>query len=285
MAVFPADHAHQAFRELALSLVTLEAFVAPHIELEVVIYTTRRFVASLSAHCDQLDLNCRLIAIDEREQGAADQAFASSLQHLTLVDRICVVRMLSDAELLNPSRYRLLLGADVFFLEPPTEVIDFARGGTGVLYMQDHLSTKGPYRIRYFEGDTLESFLGDFCCLSPGVQFGREAVMDCLRMIDAWPTEPSRYDPPLPGVTTPEQHAASILLARFAGRALPTERYAHIVEGECVMHTHTLFDVLVHLAPSVRHRYAETLGFRRVRLVAPKGQIYLQPREDAQASA
>lgn len=85
-----------------------------------------------------------------------------------------------------------------------------------------------------------------------------------MKMIDRWPLEPSRYDPPIPMATTPEQHAAAILLYPFGGQALPSNRYAHIqYHGSlAVLHTHDVGVVLKHLGEEAVGRFTAITGFQ-----------------------
>lgn len=270
-AFFAADQSNpKLYSELALSLLTVDRHVAPYLDITVRIHTISPFVAAAEALCRHFSFPFEVVALDRIEGGRFEEnaEFANALGNLTEIDRFCVIRMLSDFALLDDDGFRLLIGADVFFLDCPQEVFAFVWGpgdGKRVLYMQDlHSFSGAEYGIRYYHPPALPSLLGDFYCLAPGVKLSRSAITGCLKMIDAWPTTPSRFVPSTGGATAPEQQAAAILLQRFGGEALPAARYAHIHAHPdlAVLHTHNIADVFRRLGPWSVEAFQEITGFK-----------------------
>jgi hypothetical protein len=270
-AFFAADRTNpKLYSELALSLMTLDRHVAPYLDLVVRIHTIGPYVAAAEKLCANFSFRSEVVALDRVIGGRFEEnaEFANSLSNLTEVDRFCVIRMLSDFALLDDDGFRLLIGTDIFFLDCPQEVFAFVWGpgdGNRVLYMQDlHSFSGAEYGIRYYHPPALPSLLGDFYCLAPGVKLSRSAITGCLKMIDVWPTSPSRFVPPTDGATAPEQQAAAILLQRFGGEALPAERYAHIRGHSdlAVLHTHDIAEVFRRLGPWSIETFQEITGFK-----------------------
>ena len=253
-AFFPLTGTERREIELGLSLVTLEQKLSPYLSLCVVIYTLSAYKQSYLDLCARCAFSSQVIALDEEH--AADfarwQAIASKIRNKTAADQHCIVRMLADFRLLPSDAHRLLIGCDVFFLDVPQELLRFVWNENkkgGVLYLTDAYSFAGvPYRLRYYHPPILDGLLGDFYCLAPGVHLTEESIHGCLKMIDAWPTGPKRWEPELAydGTHACEQQAAAILLQPFGGEPLPTERYSHITQhsGMAVLHSHGFEDVL-----------------------------------------
>ena len=261
-------HNRKYYNELTLSLITLERFVCNFINVEVIIYTLSQYQKSIEKLISYFSLRFRIIVldIDLPEKYAENREFANSLSNMSDVDRLCVMRMLTDFYILDNNAYRLLIGTDIFFLDCPQELLSFVWGGGAnrdakVLYMRDMYTFAGKeYKIRYFHPPILNGLLGDFYCLAPGVSLEQEAIKGCLKMIETWPVIPSRFDPPLPeNVTTPEQHAAAILLYPFGGEALPSDRYSHIsnLHSLSVLHTHTISHAIQHLDNSFNEKFIQ----------------------------
>jgi hypothetical protein len=263
-AFYNADKSNEKYKaELALSLLTVELFLSPYIDTKIVIYTLSQYKPSFERLCLNYKVDIDVIDIDVRlgDRHIENANFAGSIVNSSEVDRICVVRMLTDFEILDKTAYRLLIGSDVFFLSVPQDVLSYVWGPSPdkkVLFMQDLYTFSGAeYSIRYYNPPILKSLLGDFYCLAPGVELRRDAITGCMKMIDAWPTVPSRYDPPIDSATTPEQHAAAILLYPFGGQALPSNRYSHVRyhKGLSVLHTHDIAAALNHLGDGVMRRF------------------------------
>ena len=253
-AFFPLAGSERREIELGLSLVMLEHKVSRYLSLSVVIYTLAAYKQAYIELCNQFTFPSRVIALDEEyvSEFARWQEISSEIQNKTTADQHCIVRMLADFHILPKDAHRLLIGCDVFFLDVPQEVLRFVWNENkrcGVLYLVDGYSFAGvPYRLRYYHPPILDGLLGDFYCLAPGVHLGEDAIHGCLKMIDAWPTGPKRWEPELSYDQTHacEQQATAILLQPFGGEPLPTERYSHIVQhpGMAVLHSHGFEDVL-----------------------------------------
>ena len=253
-------------RELLVSLATIEFYVLPYVDLTIVLYCRSDDEAAYSRLLNAFQFNWRLHKLEDGTQAVSDLAFAQSLVHCEAVDRLCVLRMINDFRVLDPKAHRLLLGTDVFFLGVPDELLKFSwtdHPVLKVLYMVDTSTFRGdPYRLRYYTGEILEGLLGDFYCLAPGVGLRQDAIRGCLRMVDEWPAEPSRYVPAVDFRSTQcEQQAAAILLHQFGGEALKPSRYGHIAigPGSVVVHTHDLGAVLARLPQVVVQRCQQIL--------------------------
>lgn len=255
------------YRELALSLVTLQHFVAAYADVSVVLYVKSKHKEKFAKLISLFDFECELVAPEEGPHFAADYQFAQSVTHCEEVDRICIRRMLTDFRDLNINDHRLLLGSDVFFLAIPDDLLQFYWSYSGenrILYMADTTNFRGsPYKLRFFNAPILEGLLGDFYLLAPGVSLAEKSIKQCLRLIDSWPVSQSRY---VPGIdyrsTQSEQQAASILLQPFGGKMLAPERYSHSLIGpdSIVVHTHALNDVIPRLPQIVIDRFMVALS-------------------------
>ena len=253
-AFFPLIGTERREIELGLSMVTLEHKVSRYLPISVVIYTLAAYKQAYNALCSQFTFPSRVIALDEEyaSEFARWQEIASEIQNKTTADQHCIIRMLADFHILPREAHRLLIGCDVFFLDVPQEVLRFVWNGNkkdGVLYLVDRYSFAGvPYRLRFYHPPILDGLLGDFYCLAPGVRLAEDAIHGCLKMIDAWPTGPKRWEPELSYNETHacEQQAAAILLQPFGGEPLPAPRYSHItqVPEMAVLHSHSAEDVL-----------------------------------------
>lgn len=235
------------YNELTLSLITLKNFVFKFTDVEIVFYTLSQYHKAIERLMSYFTFNFKIIVLDVdfSEKYAKNREFANSLSNLTDVDRSCVVRMLTDFDVLDKNTYRLLIGTDIFFLKCPQELLSFVWSGDAkrdskVIYMMDVNTFAGQrYKLRYYNPPILNGLLGDFYCLAPGVSLSQDAIKGCLKMIDDWPVSPSRYDPAINETwTTPEQQAAAILLYPFGGEALSPDRYSHWIYKESLAAIH-----------------------------------------------
>jgi hypothetical protein len=253
-AFFPISGSEQMAMELALSLVTLERQVAPYVDICVIIYTLSAHKESHLGFCANFKFSTRVIALDAEyiEEFSRWQQIATEIKNKTATDQLCIIRMLADFHILPADAHRLLIGCDIFFLDIPQEVLRFVwdqEKEAKVLYMMDVYSFAGvPYRLRHYKPPILEGLLGDFYCLAPGVQLKEKTIHGCLKMIDAWPTGPGRWDPEIiyPLTHGCEQQATAILLQTFGGQALPRQRYSHICQlaSLAVLHTHRIDNII-----------------------------------------
>lgn len=266
-AMFTETSHPRAYAELAWSLAGLELYLAPYAQLHVEVFTSREARPSLARLLEATRLAHRLTAVDEEDAAAYAfaQSFAQEIRTASPVDRICIARMLTDFRLLPADRHRLLLGADVFFVGVPDELLAYAweeRPRAGVAYAVDVTSFKGKrYGLRYWHGPLLRGLLGDLYCLAPGVTLSGDVIRSCLRLVDSWPRA-RRFDPAIDDeLTVCEQQAAAILLAPFGGLELPPERYTHYRwhDGAVALHTHDLGAVEKRASPAHRARAAELL--------------------------
>lgn len=272
--------------ELALSLTTLDAYVGPYIPMRVIIYTLERFKPYLTRLCSSFRFEHRVVALDRDHPDlyARNTEFAATIKNCLPVDRICINRMLCDFELLPADTHRLLIGTDIFFLDVPQEVLAFVWSEDPkekVLYAFDNTTFGGvKYKLTHYRPPILEGLLGDFYCLAPGVRLRRDSIIGCLRMIDAWPTTPNRYQPPfLDVVNACEQQATAILLQQFGGITLPQERYSHwhYTPSVAVLHTHDVSKAVTNSKPEVIERYL-SLPHVRERLVPQEARTGNPPR-------
>lgn len=256
-AMFTRESHPGAYAELAHSLAGVQLHVAPYAPARVIVYTSPAAEPSVRRLLARTELAHELLVLDPGADAAfaEAQAFAASIATATPVDRICIARMLTDFRLLPADGHRLLLGADVVFLDVPDELLEFAwqqRPRAGVAYAVDTVTFGGRrYRLRYWRGQLLDGLLGDLYCLAPGVSVPAEAVRGALRVIDSWPVE-RRYDPAIdPSWITCEQQAAAMVLAPFGGQELPPERYSHRKwrRGMAALHTHDLGRLPRYLKP------------------------------------
>ncbi|MCP1216157.1 hypothetical protein NKW53_08785 [Acetobacter orientalis] len=274
-AFFNADiSSGNKYFELVISLMTVNKFLQPYVGLKVIIYTMHSYKKSFEVLLEKYGFSYEVWDLDAMHPQFWHNSveFSKSLSNLTEIDKICTVRMLSDFHLLDKNAYRLLIGADVYFLGIPDEVLGFVWSGSAekkekILYMRDMYTFGGfEYKIRHWAGEHLSGLLGDFYCLAPEVTLDVSAVQGCLRMIDSWPVVPSRYDPTPPhnlsGVTTPEQQAASLLLAPFGGTKLPANRYSHYqyFPELVLLHSHTLAFPLTHLGDEFVREFVAIIG-------------------------
>lgn len=225
--------------EFAFSLLSLKKNVAAYIPCHIVIYTASEFrprlqwLMELTGHENVSFVGLRTTQTER---------LAGALQNLTAIDRICVMRLLTDftrLDTLTDSRSpRLLVGTDIYFLRPPVEVLKFVSNGRTrereptVLYMIDNFNFRGlPYRLRYWSGQLIPGLLGDFYCVDPGVRLEGAEIEKTLRIIDEWPRADRWVPRPPRGmkdlVHACDQQAASILLARYRSQQLPSKRYQH----------------------------------------------------------
>ncbi len=266
-ALFPSDPTQASLKELVLSLTTLEAHVAPYVDLKVILYVSRSDLRSYERVTRRFPLPITLLPLDDLADFAADVEFANGIQHCETVDRICILRLLNDFRHIPVSANRLFVGCDVFFVAPPDEILSacWSTSRTGdLLYMVDgHTFGGAMYTLRHFHGPHLAGLLGDFYYLPPRVALSEAAIKGCLRLVDGWPAQECRYVPAIHYRSTQsEQQALSILLAQARARPLPTERYSHIAAraGMAVVHTHDLESVLNLLPPPVTERFHATLS-------------------------
>ncbi len=230
------------YGEFCLSAASVKHFLAPYVDLSIVLYTLPEYAESVQRVLNQLDLRHEIELLDNVE----DAQFADSIEHCQPIDRICIRRMLQDFRALDDDSFRLLMGTDCFLLGVPDEVISFTwnpRRERMVLYAQDVTTFGGvPYKLRYWRGRLLDGLLNDFYCLGPGVTLQPDAIRKCLRLIDRWPPT-GRFDPPYDGpVHACEQMAAAMMLAQYNSEPLRPDRYSHMsISLDTVMvHTHDL---------------------------------------------
>ncbi len=227
----PADQRRVA--ELVCSLVSLKLFLLPSCDVRIVVYTLPQHMARLSQILEYLGFpGYAMVDLAKPE----DEKFASTIEHCSFVDRLCIRRMLTDFGELPRDEFRLLIGTDCYFFRPPLQFLSFLADNSGsreeIVYMVDNYTFAGKfYRLTYYDKQTLAGLMGDFYCLAPGVSLEREAIVSCLKMIDSWPPR-GRWSPERPafpdGVHACEQQAASILLGTFSARRLPTSLYNHV---------------------------------------------------------
>jgi hypothetical protein len=238
----PADQRRVA--ELVCSLVSVKLFILPSCSARIVIYTLPQHMARFSQILDYLGLTDYAIVDLAKPE---DEKFASTIEHCTFVDRLCIRRMLADFRELPEDAFRLLIGTDCYFFRRPAELLSFlgqdAESREQVLYMVDNYSFAGKlYRLTYYEKQTLEGLMGDFYCLAPGVSLEREAILSCLKMIDSWP-KLGRWVPERrtgqDSVHACEQQAASILLGKFSAKRLTSVYSQFFAFPKCEMvHAH-----------------------------------------------
>lgn len=231
--------------EFICSIISVKIYLLPYTECTIVIYTLQRYLNRLQEILNYLEIKNAAFVIMENEE---DIAFADSIKNCSVVDRICIRRMLADFRELPESSFRLLLGTDCYFFRVPHEVISYTwnqNHEAKVLYMIDNQTFRGKrYKLRFYRSPILEGLLGDFYCIAPGVSLKRESIMSCLKLIDDWPLY-QRWQPDLPKfmkkkVHACEQQAAAMLLGQFPGKALPSSLYNHnLPKNGCVLlHAH-----------------------------------------------
>jgi|GEM_PF-2472387 len=235
----PKDKERMA--QLVFSLMTLRDFVLPYVNYQIVIYTTEDFKDRLQEIFYLLEIaKFELILLDNQN----DIDFSESINRCSLVDRICIRRMLADFRELPTNSFRLLLGNDIYFLSIPHEIISYTWNfdpETKVLYMiDDFFFRTKPYRLTYYRGNILEGLLGDFYCLAPGIELSRDSIKSALKIIDGWPPY-RRWEPELPRNMTKvvhacEQQAAAMLLGNFPAKCLPKSFFNNCVASKkCVV--------------------------------------------------
>lgn len=268
-ALFEPSLHEQKYLEMTLSLLTLEHFVAPYVKLEVILYVNSEFSSAFRELMLNFSFTYRLYCPLASAQYENDRQFVSTIERAEDVDKICIIRMLNDFRELSCSNYRLLIGTDVFFFGIPDELLSFCWSedpDKRVLYMADVTTFRGGlYQLRYFKKNILEGLLGDFYCLAPGVSLREDSITGCLKMIDGWPVQPSRYIPAIAGRSTQcKQQAASILLHQFGGELLPPVRYSHNQIGPevIVCHTHDLGQAIRHVPQTVLMRFLSITGLK-----------------------
>lgn len=237
--------------ELVCSLLSLKLFLFPYLDCHLVIYTLDCYKPRLQEILNYLEINnFSFIFLDSKE----DIAVAESIKNCTHVDRIVIRRMLADFRELPSSTFRLLMGADCYFFQPPQEIISYTWNKNPphkILYMIDNFTFRGiPYKLRFYRPEILKGLLGDFYCLAPGVSLNRESIIRCLKLIDDWPLE-DRWIPSLPRnmknlVHACEQQAVAMLLGQFPGKALSSSLYNHwMPRSSCVLlHSHFPWQII-----------------------------------------
>lgn len=250
------------WRQLTFAMTTMKRFILPYLDAELVVYTLQRHQPDLARMAEYLELPFQIVAIDadaDRWREVSD--FANSIQHCSEVDRICIVRMLTDFHLLPPDSCRLLVDTDFYFLRPPDELLQFCwaggEAGTKVLFATDNYTFGGHhYELPFFSGPILNGLIGALYCMAPGVHLSQGAIQGCLRLIDHWPPVRERYKPIYQFVHACEQQAAAIMLAPFGGRALPRDRYSHVRAFSTTVAVHGIDPV--HIYPMLPPDVMET---------------------------
>jgi hypothetical protein len=236
--------------QLSNSICLVERWLGPSTaELTYTIYTSSLSDGPLKSMINNTDRFCRgdaclmpRISFLNLDEDPNDKIRMSAYENLPLddVNRASIRRMLADASLPD-SENRLLLGADISFLQRPDDLLEKIQRSK-VVYMTDYLNFGGVlYRVAADKGPQCEGLLGDLFYLGAGIRVREEDMQKALKFYVNLPHNPPRITPVCPvdlcdrvsnGLHATDQFAWAMILGKASnGTCVPLDREKYLLGG------------------------------------------------------